>query len=135
MMKPGKYWVGDLCYVMHEHWDEVCDLMFPPGHRGKMREGVLELSNGLRFAVHGTKHGDGTYNDEAGRKYDVDSGSIGCIAIEHINLAHKDNDVAGGNVVEFKKQFTTDYDDGILRFGHVHIDTRYQDEYDGNYHF
>ena len=24
----GEYYIGDLCYVMHAEWGEVCDLMF-----------------------------------------------------------------------------------------------------------
>lgn len=28
-MPAGRYYVGDLCYVMDDVWDEVCDLMFP----------------------------------------------------------------------------------------------------------
>ena len=31
MMRSGTYYVGDLCYVMHPQWDEVCDLMFATG--------------------------------------------------------------------------------------------------------
>lgn len=27
MMKAGTYYVGDLCYVLHEDWDEVCSLI------------------------------------------------------------------------------------------------------------
>jgi hypothetical protein len=26
MMQPGKYYIGDLCYVMHGEWDEFCAL-------------------------------------------------------------------------------------------------------------
>ena len=28
MFPAGKYYVGDLCYVMHDEWDEVCGLFF-----------------------------------------------------------------------------------------------------------
>ena len=27
MMQPGEFYVGDLCYVLHDEWDEVCRLI------------------------------------------------------------------------------------------------------------
>jgi hypothetical protein len=28
-MPAGRYYIGDLCYVMHDEWDEACALFFP----------------------------------------------------------------------------------------------------------
>jgi hypothetical protein len=68
-MPPGRYWVGDLCYVLQDEWGESC---------GKP-DGVHALPDGRRVAMFSTIHGDGTYFDEQGREYAVDSGSLGCI--------------------------------------------------------
>ena len=27
-MKAGNYYIGDLCYVLHDEWNEVCELIF-----------------------------------------------------------------------------------------------------------
>ncbi len=43
-MPAGKYYVGDLCYVMHDVWDEVCDLMFPHDNSGVY--GKFKLKDG-----------------------------------------------------------------------------------------
>ena len=83
MMRPGTYYVGDLCYVMHPQWREVCDLMFATKDNGTL-DGEFNLANGVRFALHGTAYGDGVYYDEQGRKYPVDAGLIGCIRVEDV---------------------------------------------------
>ena len=66
-MPAGRYYVGDLCYVMHDVWDEVCDLVFPYDGRGVY--GKFKLKDGREFAVYSTAYGDGTYYDGMGRKY------------------------------------------------------------------
>jgi hypothetical protein len=68
-MPAGRYWVGDLCYVLRDVWDCVCLL----------GDGAHVLPDGRRVVVFSTVHGDGTYNDEHGREYPVDSGIIGCV--------------------------------------------------------
>ena len=51
-MKAGTYYIGDLCYVMHKEWDEVC--MFGTGWDikdeatvGKDFVGTVQYPNGL----------------------------------------------------------------------------------------
>ena len=104
MMRAGTYYVGDLCYVMHPQWKEVCNLMF---NTGRGNDGVLDgefnLANGVRFAVHSTAYGDGTYYDAEGRKYPVDAGLIGCIAVE--DVYDPEWFIEGVNTVVFNKPF------------------------------
>ena len=133
-MPAGKYYVGDLCYVMHDEWDEVCDLIF---NEDSVIDGEFNLSDGRRFAIYSTAYGDGTNPSNVGTYHAVDSGSIGCILESDIkNSEHADL----GAIIEFKQPFQTsgcpdigsrqtDWD-GIIHIGHVEIYTGDEDEYD-----
>ena len=129
MMPAGRYYVGDLCYVMHPQWDEFCKITIS-GHQ--CLDGEFNLANGLRFASYGTAYGDGCYNDRVGRNYSVDAGLIGCIRVEDIN--DPEANLEGGQIVEFEAPFETSggrYSenwDGVIRFGNVEIATEYKDE-------
>ena len=114
MMKAGTYYIGDLCYVMHGEWDEVCGLIIDD-HR--CIDGEFELMNGTRFAIFSTKYGDGTYKDGRNREYCVDSGSIGCVPLDRIDQTNEANHVPFGHVVTFAEDFEVSAEDGLIRFG------------------
>lgn len=114
-MPAGTYYVGDLCYVMHNEWDEVCDLMFKDNPNGT--SGRFTLTDGRIFAIYFTAIGDGCYYDQNGHLYGVDSGTIGCILMEGIEPSNF------GNVVTFDEDFETSAKDGVLSFGHIRIET------------
>ena len=119
-MPAGTYYVGDLCYVMHERWNEFCDITI------KDREclnGEFVMKDGTRFATYSTKWGDGSYTDQLGKDYSVDAGLIGCVLIEDLDLEAEGNFVRGGQVVQFDEPFDTWRDDGMIRIGHLSIDT------------
>ena len=123
-MPAGKYWVGDLCYVMHPQWSEACALFFPPGQDNwRGNQGVFKLANGVRFALFSTAHGDGTYEDREGREYPVDAGSIGCIRVEDIVDDSESKWFEGGHVIDFERDFTVASDGSELKFGNIVIDT------------
>ena len=111
MMRPGTYYVGDLCYVMHPQWREVCDLMFACDDN-RVLHGEFNLANGVRFAVQSTAYGDGTYYD--GREYPVDAGLIGCIRVE--DVYDPEWWVEGVQTVEFEYPFTVEYELGTILF-------------------
>ena len=119
MMPAGRYYIGDLCYVMHDRWDEFCALTCP-GNR--VLDGEFNLADGRRFATFTTQWGDGTYKDELGNEYPVDAGLIGCIRVEDIAPAELAN-IVNGRVVEFVRDFTTFSAGGVISFGTVSIDT------------
>jgi len=119
-MPAGRYYVGDLCYVLHDRWDEFCSLTCS-GNR--VLDGEFNLADGTRFATYTTQYGDGTYQDETGNIYDVDAGLIGCVALEDIDFTDPSNSVAGGRVVEFVRDFTTFSSGGVISIGTVSIDT------------
>lgn len=129
-MPAGKYYVGDLCYVMHDEWDEVCELLFAGRNDHTVNDGEFQLKDGRRFSIYSTKYGDGVYYDNYGRVYDVDAGSIGCILLDDIDLTNTENFLESGNVIEFADDFETGGDrftsndwNGIIAFDIVEVDT------------
>ena len=130
LLPAGKYWIGDLCYVMHEEWDEVCWLFFKNRDDHGCNEGLFELKDGRKFVSFNTKWGDGSYLDEANNEYGVDAGLIGCILVSDI-MQHDQNYLDGGHVYEFHSPFSCsggrsekgrDWD-GVIKIGHVEIAT------------
>lgn len=115
-MKAGKYWVGDLCYVLADKWNEVCDLTIK---NNECLYGVFTLKDGTEFAIHGTAWGDGEYWDNESRTYPVDSGSIGCVLVSSIENA----DESCGNIIDFEEDFETGTKGGTIFFGEVEIET------------
>jgi hypothetical protein len=120
MMQPGKYYIGDLCYVMHGEWDEFCSLTICGD---KVLDGEFNLKDGRRFATFTTQWGDGNYFDQNGKSYDVDAGLIGCIRLDDIDLTNPENSLIGGNIIEFVQPFSTFKAGGEIRIGNVLIDT------------
>ena len=129
-MPAGKYYVGDLCYVMHDAWTEVCRLFFPPDSPPKGVEGEFTLADGRRFASFATAYGDGEYRSSINTLHSVDSGSIGCILLSDI----RDNQYTLerlqelGAIIDFEAPFEVEADYGLLKFGHVLIETAADDE-------
>lgn len=113
MMRPGTYYVGDLCYVMHPQWEEVCNLTFASGSNYVL-DGEFNLANGVRFSLHSTAYGDGTYQDQKGRDYPVDAGLIGCIRVE--DVVDPEAWLAGVQTVVFTQPFELQYDGGVISF-------------------
>ena len=129
MLPAGKYYVGDLCYVMHEEWDEVCGLLFKGRTDNGCNQGEFMLKDGRRFACYNTRWGDGLYFDEARNQYPVDAGCIGCILVSDISPG-ENNDVSSGTVHDIDRDFNTSTEEGVLTFGHIVINTDYDDGYD-----
>jgi len=129
MMPAGKYYVGDLCYVMHDKWDDVCDMIIPRGGKNVVLDGEFQLKDGTLFSIYSTAYGDGEYRDDEGRRYSVDAGSIGCILVDSISEDDKKN-LYLGNIVEFTNSFRTCGDNGIIRIGNIVINTKDEIAYD-----
>lgn len=135
MMPAGKYYVGDLCYVMtDDEWDEFCYLTIVSN---ECVDGEFQFKDGRRFATYGTMYGDGEYLDQYGNRYSVDAGLIGCIRVEDIR-ANKYADISElGAIVEFETDFVTGggrgFDDwgGTIQFGKIAIETNpeWEDDY------
>jgi len=138
MMPAGKYYCGDLCYVMHDEWDEVCGLFFEGREDHGCNQGVFQLKDGRKFASFNTKWVDGGYRDQYGRSYSVDAGLIGCIAIKDTDLDSGDNFTRGGQIIEFERDFEVHGGtglsrsewDGVIKIGHIEINTNGDDNYE-----
>lgn len=120
------FWAGDLCYVLHDVWPEVCDLITFDNEAS-----LYTLSDGRQFQLLGTAYGDGTYFDQNGNAYGVDSGTLGVIALDDIR--DKDAWLEGGCIHNFEEplyEWDCYDDEGLLVFGPVQIDTdpSYEDE-------
>mgnify|MGYP003344131698 FL=1 len=136
-MNAGQYYIGDLCYVMHDVWDEVCDLLFPDDFNSQ--QGEFTLKDGRRFAIYNTNYGDGEYDtSEWGHTICVDSGTIGCILTSDIrDNTYTSEQINRMAVIKtFTEDFNTSYeydsyedDDGypveekILNFGGIQVYT------------
>ena len=120
-MPSGKYYIGDLCYVMHDRWDEFCQKSFDED--GYSRQGRIVMDDGSIVAWFGTAWGDGTYRDQSGRKYGVDAGLIGCIKMNDINHDNLENEVKFGHIVNFVRNFECGYQDGDIWFDDITINT------------
>jgi hypothetical protein len=113
-MPAGKYWVGDLCYVLGNAWDEVCTLL-----NNEDMDYNIQLADGRRLVVVYTEHGDGEYFDYHGRGYMVDSGTIGAILVSDI----KDSpNLSGGHVIDLPA-FLPYFNIGDIVIGNVAVDT------------
>lgn len=132
MMPAGSYYVGDLCYVMDdEEWREVCKLTIVGN---ECIEGEFTLPDGRRFAMYGTKWGDGEYYDYTGNAYSVDSGTIGCIKWSDVKTHKYEHIMDLGVLHEFGTDFVTDGGRGTegwtgdIQFGRIVINTDWDDE-------
>lgn len=126
-MPAGKYYVGDLCYVMSdEEWDEFCTITIVGN---KCVDGEFQFTDGRRFATYGTAYGDGTYHDQYGHSYSVDAGLIGCILVSDIRASKYENLLDLGVIIEFDADFATSGGrgeknwDGDIQIGHMVIET------------
>lgn len=128
--EPGDYYVGDLCYMLRNEWDDVCNTMFAAEDAGGSSDGVFKLNNGIEFASYSTAYGDGVYTDQRGRKYPVDAGLIGCVNIKHLDANILKDNIHLGNIIKFNNSFETSSNDGRITIGHIIIDTKGLDESD-----
>lgn len=130
-MPAGRYYVGDLCYVLENEWDEFCRLTI---QGNECIDGEFTLSDGRKFASFGTKWGDGGYCDQFGNEYSVDAGLIGCVQV--LDTQHS---VSGGHIVEFTRDFDVGGGrgsmnwDGVIHIGHLQINTDPPYSYDEEY--
>ncbi len=130
IMPAGRYYVGDLCYVMHPQWDEFCHKSFSISSSRDDSDGRVTLDNGVITASFSTMYGDGTYTDQMDHEYPVDAGLIGCIKVD--DISDEEADLSLGNIIEFESDFACSYDEGVITFGHISINTGYSDEDNNN---
>jgi hypothetical protein len=114
ILPTGKYLIGDLCYIKNFRDEEVWEQMIEPYIENKVRT----LRSGRQYVILKTAYGDGSYSDQDGNEYWVDSGTIGIMQWDHAIT-----DSPQGRVHEFGSDFNVYNDNGILHFGAMYIDT------------
>lgn len=127
----GRYYIGDLCYVMHKEWEEVINLMYPNRSNDSV-EGELTLADGRRFFYGSTAWGDGEFCDNRYGRYPVDAGLIGIIAVDNIAPEETEN-LQNGMVYTFEEDFSVYTCGGSYDFGGVLINTDWEDEEEYEY--
>jgi hypothetical protein len=111
------YYVGDLCYVMNtDEWNTVCyldsfypcedpDDFDPEGYLDPENTSIEDMEAGRPFYLLKTAFGDGCYRGSDGKDYSVDSGTIGCIAVDDVAEKEKLEDAVKrglGHLHEFE---------------------------------
>ena len=128
-LAAGKYYVADPCYVLDEEvygrlLTETDYFMMNSIDRGGV---MVDTKSGKYFSVFSTKYGDGVYGDNRGFSYGVDAGCIACIPVD---MGKELSDNMYINEVDFKEDFDVYYEDGLIVFGDVIINTDPDDFYD-----
>ncbi len=117
-----KYYIGDLCRLFADNeWkifldqtDFLDQISVSSGGSGEYK--------GYTFHFGSTAFGDGSFKDNLGREYGVDSGTIGIVSADF--PATSDAWKTGGQIVELEDDFTIYIGGGIFQFGDVEINTQ-----------
>lgn len=108
MVPPGDYWLGDPVYSNGKRWHLIVDDYLknsPIGSHGK-----------VWFIAFGTIHGDGIFQDQDGREYPVDSGTIGLTPVAFATKAP-----FGSHRVSFSEPIECRLEGHVLHFGEIEI--------------
>jgi hypothetical protein len=125
-VEPGTYRLGDPCYSVPsdkwQGWLEQCYAGHEAGTPAEVYDGRVA---GRRVVAFSTMYGDGTYYDQSGRSYGVDSGIIGLVPADMPGLSPRDVEIGLVQLVTFERAVTCDVDTatGLLVFGTVMIET------------
>lgn len=121
VIPAGKYYLCDPCYIISDSRDwmdflEACSTEDNAGHSGHYEA----LSDGTKILAFSTP-GDGSYSDQQGNSYSVDSGLLGLIPYSY--SPDQEGIERLGKQVEFLEDTLCFTRDGILTFGNYIIDT------------
>jgi hypothetical protein len=108
-LPAGRYVIGDLCYRDQDDWDQMI-YSFQPGK-------AKSLDDGRMYVYLKTAYGDGSYLDQYGNEYWVDSGTIGIMQYDGKLESNM------GRTFNFDGPFQVYEENGKLIFGNVIIDT------------
>ena len=126
-LPEGKYYIGDLCYVLDDVWEEVCNLTF---ENYRPLQGKFKLADGREFVLFRTYIGDGVYDIEYNNQpvsyTPVDSGTIGAILAEDVNEAIFVNGRSPHFITNLEEGAVCSVDNnGTMTFGDYKIHTGY----------
>ncbi len=126
-MPEGKYYVGDLCYILKDDSNPELTSLVVDRSKHCVNSGKFNFKSGCHFLSFLTSYGDGFYYDQRNRRYAVDSGCIGAIKIDAENVdPEKLSSIKKrklGNVINFDKKWNAYLRNGTMYFGSVVIHT------------
>lgn len=93
VLPPGKYYIGDVCYVLDEEHYNTWD-------RQGFNNGLVKIEDVGSFAVAKTAWGDGCYTGTDKVQYGVDAGNIGLVPL-HMCAKGEEWAAGMGAVYEF----------------------------------
>lgn len=130
LMPAGKYYVGDLCYLLPDDiYEQYVGSFNHDGEAVDIKAGRRKVFSAF---VASTAYGDGGYSDNAGGEYSVDAGILGVVQLLSADLIAKakEEDAAGmAKVIDFPEDFRVNRDeDGTFTFGHLTIVTDGSDQ-------
>lgn len=111
-LTPGKYWIGDPCYVYpNTEWQDFCNNLFDKERGKKCVDGIEMDYKDVSFLVIGTAYGDGNYSLT---QKDVEIASLGVdaglLSIIPLHLVESWKGIKG--------EWGNDHTD-LLEIGHV----------------
>lgn len=120
VMPAGTYYLGDPCYsVPNSRWMEWLEAA-----KYETEDVLVADLDGHKILGLSTLYGDGQYPGSNGFDYPVDAGLIGLVPV---SMAYGNDCVGRPDLVTkvtFDKPVVCQYERGLLRFGHITIDTR-----------
>lgn len=119
-LAAGSYYIGDPCYVIGKNHADWCSILDASDYFKKPFTNEKQQT----AVAFNTAYGDGEYTDKAGRQYGVDAGLIGAVPVEMLEVSVEEiNKRKLGHIISFSTPFTCEESNGVLRFGHIKIDT------------
>ncbi len=122
-LPKGKYYVGDPCYLLEsKDYDTLVEAIC-----AEDTNKIQKVFKDFKMYVHSTRFGDGVYASNIKTAFFVDSGMLGCFKINIKSLTKEKfkNLERLGAFIEFEKDFTATYENGIFIFDNITIDTNY----------
>jgi hypothetical protein len=121
-LKKGTYYVGDPCYIFGKSWSDFLNMLRFFGDCDIVKVFGEECIAGR------TAYGDGSYFDNFGRKYCVDSGLVGILPISLIDkdrvvTLEKIEESKCMHIIDFSEDFEVSIYNGVFNFGNVIINT------------
>lgn len=130
------YYIGDMGYVTTpQEWESYCyEIPVRQELLRQYNEGVIEKEHYFDgddtkvFYAFSTAYGDGTYLDQEGRRYSVDSGGLGAIDVRYLTDKDKLKSVISkglAHIIEMEELYPdrVNWESGVITFGEIVIDT------------
>lgn len=117
-LPPGKYYVGDPCYVFSESWQRLLDSV------DYFVKGEIVEFDGYKLYAANVPSGNGLYQDQNDNEFASDSALIGAIPIELIENPAGEDD---GTIIDAPNGLSVYEEGGTFYIGGIIIKTNLRD--------